>query len=65
MAQIMSALSTVFNAFFVTTTGTNAHTAYVKQIVDLVVGNDYLLLGVALMVAGTAIGYLSRLIHNT
>lgn len=58
MSAIMTAVGTVFSAFF----GANG---YVTSIVTLVTGNDYLLLGVALMVAGTAIGYLSRLIHNT
>lgn len=64
MTEIMNAVSTVFQAFFVTTTGTNAHTAYVKQIIDLFLQNDFLLVGVALLISGTAIGYLSRLIHS-
>lgn len=58
MSAIMTAVGTVFSAFF-------GASGYVTSIVTLITGNDYLLLGVALMVAGTAIGYLSRLIHNT
>lgn len=58
MSAIMTAVGTVFSAFF-------GASGYVTSIVTLVTSNDYLLLGVALMVAGTAIGYLSRLIHNT
>lgn len=63
MSAIISAVTDVFNWLFVGTTGTNAVDPAVKQVIDLIIGNDFLLLGVALMVAGAAVSYLSRLIR--
>lgn len=57
MSAIMTAVGTVFTAFF-------GSTGYVANVINLIVANDFLLVGVALMLAGTAISYLSRLIHS-
>ena len=65
MATILQAVSKVFNWLFVSTTGANATDPAIKTVIDLVVGNDYLLIGVALMISGAAVSYLARLIHNT
>ena len=65
MSAIIAAVTTVFNWLFVGTTGSNATDPAIKTVIDLVVGNDYLLIGVALMISGAAVSYLARLIHNT
>lgn len=65
MSTIISAVTTVFNWLFVGTTGSNPIDPAIKTVIDLVVGNDYLLIGIALMISGAAVSYLARLIHNT
>lgn len=62
MEQVMTAVSTLFNWLFVTTTGTNAHTAAVVQIIDLIKGNDFLLIGLAIMISSLVLSLLKRLI---
>lgn len=65
MAAILEYVASVFNYLFVTTTGTNAHTALVKQVIDFVVGQPFLMIGLSLMIAGSAIAFLRRLIRST
>ena len=63
MSAIISAVTDVFNWLFVGTTGANPVDPAIKTVIDLITGNDFLLVGVALMVAGAAVSYLSRLIR--
>ena len=65
MSAIFTAASQVFNWLFVSTTGTNAHTAAVVTLINLIKGNDFLLLGLGLMIAGAVCSYLARLIHTS
>ena len=65
MSDILAYVSSLFNWLFVTTTGTNAHTAAIKQVVDFVVAEPYLMIGLSLMLAGSAIAFLRRLIRST
>lgn len=65
MSDILAYVSSIFNWLFVTTTGNNAHTAAIKQVVDFVVGSPYLMIGLSLMIAGSAIAFLRRLIRST
>ena len=58
MSDILGYVTSLFNWLFVTTTGTNAHTAAVKQVVDFVVAEPYLMIGLSLMIAGSAIAFL-------
>lgn len=58
MAAVMTAVGTLFSAFF-------GATGYISQVVTLVTGNDFLLIGIAIMLSSLAISYLARLIHNT
>ena len=58
MSAVMTAVGTLFAAMF-------GSTGYIKQVITLVTANDYLLIGVALMISGAAVSYLARLIHNT
>lgn len=62
MQAVMDAVSTLFNWLFVTTTGTNAHTAAVESIIDLITGNDFLLIGLAIMISSLVLSLLKRLI---
>lgn len=65
MSEVFAAASQIFSWLFVTTTGTNAHTAAVVQLINLITGNDFLLLGLGLMIAGAVCSYLARLIHTS
>ena len=65
MAAILEYVASIFNWLFVTTTGTDGHTAAIKQVVDFVVGQPYLMIGLSLMLAGSAIAFLRRLIRST
>lgn len=38
---------------------------WIASVVTLVVSTPYLMIGLSLMIAGSAIGFLSRLIRNT
>lgn len=58
MANVLTATGSLFAAFF-------GSTGYIKQVVDLVTGTDFLLIGLAIMLSSLAISYLARLIHNT
>lgn len=65
MADILAYVASLFNWLFVTTTGTNAHTAAIKQVITFVTGEPYLMIGLSLMLAGSAIAFLRRLIRST
>lgn len=58
MQAVLDATATLFAAFF-------GSTGYIKQVVTLVTGTDFLLIGLAIMLSSLAISYLARLIHNT
>lgn len=64
MAAILAYVGAVFEWLFVGTTGTNATPAAIAQVISLITGSPYLMVGLSLMVAGSAIGFLSRLIRN-
>lgn len=65
MTNILAYVRTLFNWLFVTTTGENAHTAAITQVVNFVVAEPYLMIGLSLMLAGSAIAFLRRLIRST
>lgn len=66
MSGIITAVTSIFNWFFVGNPSANpAVEPAIKTVVSLVVNNDYLLVGLALMITGAAVSYLARLIHNT
>lgn len=57
MADILAYVSTVFSNMF-------GSTGYIANVISLVVSQPYLMVGLSLMIAGSAIGFLSRLIKN-
>lgn len=57
MSAVITAAGTMFAAIF----GANG---YVSQVVSLIIGNDFLLIGLALMLTGAAVSYLSKLIRG-
>lgn len=59
MSTILDYVSAIFAALFTPTTG------YIAQVIDLVVGTPYLMIGLSLMIAGSAIAFLRRLIRST
>lgn len=65
MAAILAYVQQLFSWLFVTTTGENAHTAAIKQVINFVVAEPYLMIGLSLMLAGSAIAFLRRLIRST
>lgn len=66
MAAVLSATSTLFAKFFHFGAGTEADPyGMIQQVVNLVTGTDFLLIGLSIMLASLAISYLARLIHNT
>lgn len=65
MQEVMTAASKLFNWLFVTTTGTNAHTAAIEQLVTLVTSNDFLLIGLSCMVCGFVLSIIRKLIAST
>lgn len=65
MTGILEYVTSLFNWLFVTTTGANARTAAIKQVIDFVVAQPYLMIGLSLMLAGSAIAFLRRLIRST
>ena len=58
MSAVMTAAGTVFSAIF-------GATGYVSQLITLITGNDFLLIGLGLMIAGAVCSYLARLIHTS
>lgn len=67
MAAILAYVTSIFNFLFVSmdSTANPAAPSAIASVIDLIVGTPYLMIGLALMVAGAAIGFLSRLIRNT
>lgn len=67
MAAILAYVTSIFNFLFVSmnSTANPAAPSAIAAVIDLVVNTPYLMIGLALMVAGAAIGFLSRLIRNT
>lgn len=59
MTTILGYVSDIFEALFTPTTG------YISQVISLVTGEAYLMIGLALMIAGSAIAFLRRLIRST
>lgn len=67
MAAILAYVTSIFNFLFVSMNSASSPAApsAIAAVIDLVVNQPYLMIGLALMVAGAAIGFLSRLIRNT
>lgn len=59
MSTILGYVSDVFEALFTPSTG------YIAKVISLVTGEPYLMIGLALMIAGSAIAFLRRLIRST
>lgn len=59
MDTILGYVSAIFSALFTPSTG------YIAQVITLVTGNAYLMIGLSLMIAGSAIAFLRRLIRST
>lgn len=58
MDTILGYVTTVFSNMF-------GASGWIANVITLVVGQPYLMIGLSLMIAGSAIGFLSRLIRNT
>lgn len=65
MSDILAYVASLFNWLFVGTPGTNPVPAAITQVITLVTGNAYLMIGLSLMLAGSAIAFLRRLIRST
>lgn len=63
MSAVLSAVGSVF-AWLFNPAGENAVPA-VTTLVNVITQNDYLLIGVSLMIVGSVIGFLARIIHST
>lgn len=63
MSAVLTAVGSVF-AWLFAPTGTGA-TAAIVSIINVITANDYLLIGVSLMIVGSVIGFLARIIHST
>lgn len=59
MTDILGYVSAIFSALFTPSTG------YISQVISLVTGEPYLMIGLSLMIAGSAIAFLRRLIRST
>lgn len=59
MQTILDYVGAIFEALFTPSTG------YIAQVIDLIVGTPYLMIGLSLMIAGSAIAFLRRLIRST
>lgn len=57
MSAVVTAASTLFTNMF-------GSTGWVASVISLITGNDFLLIGIGLMLTGAAVSYLSRLIHT-
>lgn len=66
MAQVLAAATKLFNFFFHVSTGSGDTIAagVVPTVIDLITSNDFLLIGLALMLTGAAVSYLSKLIRG-
>ena len=58
MSEIFTAATTVFSNIF-------GASGYVASLITLITANDFLLLGLGLMIAGAVCSYLARLIHTS
>lgn len=58
MSTILGYVGDIFSAMFGTT-------GYISQVITLVTGNAYLMVGLSLMISGAVVSYLARLIRNT
>lgn len=65
MTAVLNAVGSVFEWLFVGVTGSNPVAPAITTIVSVITGNDYLLIGVSLMIVGSVIGFLARIIHST
>lgn len=66
MTAVLNAVATMFQTFFRNGAGTEASPyGMIQQVIKLVEANDFLLIGLSIMLASLAISYLARLIHNT
>lgn len=63
MSAVLGAVGNVFTWLFAPT-GQGA-TAAIVTLVNVITNNDYLLIGVSLMIVGSVIGFLARIIHST
>lgn len=59
MDTILGYVGAIFEALFTPTTG------YIAKVITLVTGSPYLMIGLSLMIAGSAIAFLRRLIRST
>lgn len=66
MSYVIAAATQLFNFFFHVSTGSNDTIAagVVPTVINLITGNDFLLIGLALMLTGAAVSYLSKLIRG-
>lgn len=65
MSAVLAAVGSVFNWLFVGVAGTNPVAPALETLVGVITTNDYLLIGVSLMIVGSVIGFLARIIHST
>lgn len=65
MSAVLTAVGSVFNWLFVGVTGSNPVAPAITTLVGVITSNDYLLIGVSLMIVGSVIGFLARIIHST
>lgn len=65
MSAVLGAVGSVFSWLFVGVTGANPVAPAITTLVSVITGNDYLLIGVSLMIVGSVIGFLARIIHST
>lgn len=63
MSAVISAVGSLF-AWLFNPAGEGAVPA-ITTLVSVITANDYLLIGVSLMLVGAVIGFLSRIIHST
>ena len=59
MADILGYVTSIFEALFTPTTG------YVAKTISLIVGSPYLMVGLSLMIAGSAVSFLRKIIRST
>ena len=59
MITILGYVGDVFEALFTPSSG------YIAKVISLVTGEPYLMIGLSLMIAGSAIAFLRRLIRST
>lgn len=56
MSAVLTAAGTMFSAIF-------GSTGYVSQLITLITGQDFLLIGLALMITGVVCKYLAKIIR--